>query len=338
MVATRPAFEPEVSVVIPCYNQGRFLAEAVQSALNQGDIPVECLVVDDGSTDDTAQVLDELVKQFGLEKVRALRHPNGENRGVCASRNLALDQAKGKFIGFLDADDAWLPGKLAQQLAVLNRLPSVGLVFGPIRNVKSPERGELMTMEASEESAWNEALETRLEPFSMTEILLSRSVIASPTPLLSREVLGDLRFTVGKVSQKRGVQFEDWLMWLLLSVRVKFYCLAEPLALYRTHGDQHTRTFTNRKRVADHIWGTYEVFKIFLADRAVSAHANWQDFRYQARDTLGRLILRYESTLAWSELVRLAVPLFWSTALLQVLQRKTARQVRAFGRRILLRG
>src|SRR5690349_16045680 len=95
---------PSVSVVIPTYNYGRFIAESVESAIRQTFPPYEVIVVDDGSTDGTGSI----VKRFG-EKVRYIRQ---ENLGVCAARNHGVQVSKGKVIAFLDADDRLEPTAL----------------------------------------------------------------------------------------------------------------------------------------------------------------------------------------------------------------------------------
>jgi glycosyltransferase involved in cell wall biosynthesis len=115
-----------VSVIIPCYNYGRFLAEAVASAASQTFGDIEIIIVDDGSTDNTPQVIDSLDDP----RIRARRVPNG---GVSAARNAGLDMARGEFIAFLDADDRWHPDKLKRQVALMEAEPDVALVFSDLR-------------------------------------------------------------------------------------------------------------------------------------------------------------------------------------------------------------
>jgi glycosyltransferase involved in cell wall biosynthesis len=110
-----------VSVVIPTFNRGYILGDTLRSALDQSHRDVEVIVVDDGSTDDTADV----VRGFG-ERVRYLRQ---ENAGVCAARNRGLRESRGEFVALLDSDDQWLPWKLEAQMAVMRKCPDVGMVW-----------------------------------------------------------------------------------------------------------------------------------------------------------------------------------------------------------------
>ncbi len=106
-----------VSVIIPTYNRVHFLKDAVQSALEQTHPPLEIIVVDDGSTDNTPSVC-----QAFPPPVRYLRQ---ENQGVSAARNHGVRAAQGEYIAFLDSDDVWEPDKLAAQLTVFKRYPEI---------------------------------------------------------------------------------------------------------------------------------------------------------------------------------------------------------------------
>lgn len=112
---------PVVSVVIPVYNGGRYLADAIQSVLDQTYRDFEVVVVDDGSTDDSEAV----AKGFG-EAIRYLHQANG---GVCKARNAGIAAAHGAYIAFLDQDDLWLPNKLAEQVTYLENHREIAAVY-----------------------------------------------------------------------------------------------------------------------------------------------------------------------------------------------------------------
>jgi len=120
-----------VSVVIPVHNGERYLAEAIESVLGQTHQPIEAIVVDDGSTDGSADV----AKGFA-PLVRYCFQPNS---GVGAAMNRGIDLAQGAFIAFLGADDLWAGDKLALQMAVLEGDPELDMVFGLITHFHSPE-------------------------------------------------------------------------------------------------------------------------------------------------------------------------------------------------------
>lgn len=106
-----------------------FIAEAIESVLTQTRPDLEILLVDDGSHDGSGAIARRFVAEHP-GRIRYLHHANHRNLGISASRNLALRQARGVFVSFLDADDAWLPTKLADQLRIMETVPEASMVYG----------------------------------------------------------------------------------------------------------------------------------------------------------------------------------------------------------------
>jgi glycosyltransferase involved in cell wall biosynthesis len=127
---------PTVSVVVPTYNCSALVGEAIESLLAQTRIPDQIIVVNDGSTDDTAAV----VQQYCDGRVIYIEQANG---GIAAARNRGLSVATGDFIGFLDADDRWLPSMLEKQLAVLERQLDVVCTFANFMRTDEITKREL---------------------------------------------------------------------------------------------------------------------------------------------------------------------------------------------------
>jgi len=120
---------PFVSAIVIFLNENRFLQEAIESIFAQTYDHWELLLVDDGSTDASRSIALRYAEQYP-DKVRYLEHAGHENRGMSASRNLGIAQAKGEYIAFLDADDVWLPNKLEHQVAILESQPDAAMVYG----------------------------------------------------------------------------------------------------------------------------------------------------------------------------------------------------------------
>lgn len=119
--------DPLVSVVIPVFNGERFLREAVESVLAQNHSPLEIIVVDDGSTDGTANVARSLSE--------TVRYFYQTNQGPAAARNRGIEHAQGSLIAFADADDLWPAGKLELQLPYLIKNPAIDIVLGRVQQV-----------------------------------------------------------------------------------------------------------------------------------------------------------------------------------------------------------
>jgi glycosyltransferase involved in cell wall biosynthesis len=125
---------PLVSVVIPAYNCAAYIIEAIESVISQTYAAWEVIVIDDGSKDETSQVLQPYKS--------VIRYEYQQNQGVSIARNHGIELARGEFVAFLDADDFFLPDKLAAQIAMFKAQPSLGIVHSGWRKVNS--KGEFL--------------------------------------------------------------------------------------------------------------------------------------------------------------------------------------------------
>ncbi len=115
---------PSVSIITPTYNRAQYIKEAIESVISQTYSDWELIVVDDGSTDQTFEILDKYTKQD--KRIRYIRQSNS---GPSAARNTALAQANGKYIAFIDDDDRWLPEKLEIQVKLMESDPKIGFCY-----------------------------------------------------------------------------------------------------------------------------------------------------------------------------------------------------------------
>jgi glycosyltransferase involved in cell wall biosynthesis len=121
---------PDISVVIPVHNGERYLAASIQSVLDQRHAGLELLVVDNGSTDATAEV---------ARSFPSIRYLHLADQGLSRALNVGIEQSRGAFLGFLDADDLWSPNRLAVQLEAFAANSAVEMVFGYVEQFISPE-------------------------------------------------------------------------------------------------------------------------------------------------------------------------------------------------------
>jgi len=165
-----------VSVIIPTYNRAHLIRKAIQSVLNQTYRNFEVIIVDDGSTDNTAKV----VESFKDKRIKYLRHE--KNQGAPAARNTGIEIAKGQYIGFLDSDDEWLPGKLEKSLREFQiSPPEVGLVYSNFWLVRDAKNRKPFLNEGGPEGRISRAL-------------LRKSYIQMGAALIKTSCLGNIRF------------------------------------------------------------------------------------------------------------------------------------------------
>lgn len=200
---------PKVSVVIPAYNAVRFISATIDSVLLQSFQDYEILAVDDGSTDNTKEILEA----YG-DKIRYLPKRNG---GVSSARNFGINSAKGKYIAFLDADDVWMPKKLEKQVALMEANEEIGLCYAATQKVDE----ELNYLNSIPANAYEDYTES---------LLLNLNIVAGScsSAIVRREILAqtdgfDSKFTT----------YADWEFWMRLSLLTKFAPITEELVKYR---------------------------------------------------------------------------------------------------------
>ena len=129
---------PQISVIVPTYECDRYLAQAIDSVLSQTECTYELIIIDDGSTDQTREVVETYRNQLsGTSVVNRFQYYFQDNQGVCVARNHGLKLAQGDFVAFLDADDFFLPGKLAAQVNVFDTQPELGIVHSGWQRVSA---------------------------------------------------------------------------------------------------------------------------------------------------------------------------------------------------------
>jgi len=227
---------PTVSVIIPTYNRCALVQEAIASVLGQTRVPDEIIVVDDGSTDDTAAVL----AQYGAP-VKVIRQ---SNQGRSAARNRGLREAHGELILYLDSDDLLAPECVERYLDVLGQRPEVGVVYSDAYVID--RAGNRLAL-------YSHAMRGN-RPSGHVLGELARRCFITVTSMVRRPLLGDDPFEVG------AEHCEDYDVWRRLSARCQFQFLDEPLLSYRFH--EGMTNATQRREITE---AEVEIQRRFMA-------------------------------------------------------------------------
>jgi len=207
--------EPQVSVVLPLYNGERYLNDALSSVLGQeGFDDWEVVAVDDGSTDGSA----EIVSSFADDRIRLFHQ---ENRGIAATRNVAISRSTGRFIAFLDQDDLWHPEKLRAQIPLFAADPRVGLVYCQSGRVGG---------DSEEISAGPTVLASWMSGDVRRRMLLGNLVPGTAGVVVRRECFDE----VGLFDETLNGS-DDWEMWARIAARYDFRFVPRELSYTRLH-------------------------------------------------------------------------------------------------------
>ena len=209
--------EPIVSVVMPAFNAGQFIAEAVDSVIKQTFNSWELIIVNDGSTDDTQAI----VEKYAVADPR-IKLVNQQNKKLSAARNAGIANAKGEWIAFLDADDSWVAEKLENQLATAEKQPAAGVIFSD---------GFIYYNNDLKPAQPYGAITGYFAPVDIYKLEYRGNYI----PVLSVMVKKKYLDIVGwQDEQLRAC--EDWDYWIRLALNgVEFYGMDEKLFFYRKH-------------------------------------------------------------------------------------------------------
>ncbi|NQV01635.1 MAG: glycosyltransferase [Bacteroidia bacterium] len=210
---------PLISVIIPVYNGGLYLAEAIDSVLKQAYSPMEIIVIDDGSTDNSAAIAK------GYQTVRYFFQPNS---GTSAALNKGLGVAVGEFLAFLDADDIWEKNKLLIQMEVLRKDPFLDGVFGHLR--------QFVSSEFVNKTELSDTRDQKILPGLFKASMLIRREAFNRTGLF------DENLTLG-----------DFVDWYTRSMETGLKFLVLPDVVFRRRIHNNNMTLRNRSEMKDYV-------------------------------------------------------------------------------------
>ena len=239
---------PRISVIIPAYNHERYVAEAIQSVLNQTYQDFEIVITDDGSTDNTVNIIknftsDPRIKLFCFEK----------NRGAAVAANNCVKEAQGEFIAMLSSDDVFLPHKLEMQIAFLEQHPEIGAVFGYAQVID--EEGNLFEKNHFYKNIFLQPNRTRFE--WLNYFFFHANCLCHPSALIRKVCYEDIGYY-----DQRFAQLPDFDFWVRLCTKYEIYIIEEELIKFRVRDNEanvsgvkpetNKRTQLEMKQVLNH--------------------------------------------------------------------------------------
>jgi len=217
---------PRVSVLMPVYNGEKFLREAIESVLRQTFTDFELLIINDGSTDGSL----DIIQTYSDPRIRLIN--NGANIGLIATRNKGIDNARGAFIALLDCDDIAYPERLATQVNFLDRNPDFGMVGAWVKIIdeNGGSTGKIVKYIAS--------------PEMIPSILVFRNYFCQSAVVIRKSVLPEGRYRLYQGA-------EDYDLWVRVAKNTRVWNLQTVLASYRVH--QSSISFVNSGKIENYV-------------------------------------------------------------------------------------
>lgn len=227
-----------VTVIIPTYNSAQFISEAIESVLNQTYRNFEIVVVDDGSMDNTRRILEPFSKK--------IKYIYQENSGPSKARNTGIQNSKGEYIAFLDADDTWLSEKLELQVKIISNNMHLGLIFTDSLTIENEKLGEKTFL--NQKKCYEDLLKTKNCIHRPFKILFNENFVVTSTVMVRKKCFD----RVGRFDESFS-SAEDRELWLRLSAYYDFALIPRVLIHKRNHsnniGFDWERCFTSRIKV-----------------------------------------------------------------------------------------
>jgi len=245
---------PLISIVIPSYNQAKYIAYNLDSILAQTYNNFEVIFIDDGSKDDTAEIVkayterDSRIKYF---------HQTNSERAVARSYGISLSQ--GKYVCLVDSDDTWCEDKLEKQLKVMESDKDIVLCYASVNRI-DPENRPLKTASRQQKGYSGEVLKK----------LLMRNFIPSVTPMIRKDVLEKVGEQVTEF-----IPYEDWDFWLRIAKHGKFFHIEEPLGNYRLHPQQSVQN-VKAPRIEEVTLKVLDANTAALLEDSLSETSHWK--------------------------------------------------------------
>ena len=222
---------PLVSVITLTYNHEKFIANCINSVLKQSFNNFEYIIMDDGSTDNTKNIIESLLKKD--KRIIYFRQKNIGLKGIGKNYNRALSISKGKYIAILEGDDCWDVNKLQIQLNKMEMENSV-LCYGKAYTID--EEGNVLDWYPKDRLFPNSGVQKNIPIGEFLKLYLFKSIIPSPTIMIKSSVLKD----IGGFLQPSSMRVVDYPTILNLSLKGNFSYINEPIAFYRVHEKQAT--------------------------------------------------------------------------------------------------
>jgi glycosyltransferase involved in cell wall biosynthesis len=230
---------PLVSAIIIFLNEEEFIEEAIESVFAQTYNHWELLLVDDGSDDKSSEIVCRYAGKYP-NKVRYLEHDGHENRGMSASRNLGVRNAKGKYISYLDGDDVWLPNMLEKQVVILESQPQAAMVSAPLQLWHSwtgePEDMHRDTVYGLEPGVMHPYGDTLVRPPKLLNLFLRDERFIPSSVIVRRDVIE----SVGGYEDVFRDGFSDAVVFVKICLSSTVFVSNECYYKYRKHSESYT--------------------------------------------------------------------------------------------------
>lgn len=219
----------KISIITASYNYERYISDTINSVLNQDYTDWELIVVDDGSSDNSVEIIKEFCKKD--ERIKLYQHENGKNKGLKETLLLGIEKAQGDWIAFLESDDIFTPDNLSKKVEIVNKYPKVKLVFNKVEFLTEEKRSQQQIFEKTQEK-----LSKKTYPRNMfKDFFINNQILTFSCTMVESKVLKSADFNSPVDS------LLDWWLWINLAYKNDFYYINKELTKWRLHSESYVQ-------------------------------------------------------------------------------------------------
>ena len=236
----------KISFVTASFNYAKYISKAIESVINQTYKNWELIIVDDGSKDNSVEIINSYVEKYP-DKIRLLTHPNNENRGLKETVKLGVKSATGDFIAFVESDDYIREDYLEKKLEIIKKYPDIKLIYNDIEMVGDLSGADVKTDTLD---VVRRVFDGKDYPVSLCKFMpITNLVPTFSCVMVEREALLKCSFDTPQNA------WLDWWLWGQIAVDSKFYFIKEKLSFWRLHNESYinvTKDEVNKKEIIDY--------------------------------------------------------------------------------------
>ncbi len=223
-----------VSAVVPTYNRAHLIIDALKSIAAQNYRPIEIIVVDDGSTDNTSEVVEQWRIENESPSDLIVHYVQQKNQGGNVARNTGIAAATGAYIAFLDSDDLWHSSKISKQLELFHSDPLMGGVYCGLQHVEVESGAITEPTDRTYPQGW-----------LLDQMLVHDVTAPTSTYMVRKEAFERVGYFDVELQAR-----QDWDMWIRLAAEYKIGCVPEPLLDFREHPGPRTASNPKKEIIA----------------------------------------------------------------------------------------
>ena len=219
---------PKVSIITTSYNYEKYIAQTIESIINQTYSDWELIIADDGSSDRSVEIIEKYCNQDS--RIKLYTHNNNQNKGLAETLKLALEKVKGEYVAFLESDDYWEKSYLETKINAFNKYPDVQFIYNSLNIISesnSEQKAKIWNKSVSDiEQYWDR----KKNPHYINNIICFKNIILSfSCVMLKTDLLKSCLFDCPKPA------WIDWWLWIQCANKTKIFFLYEKLTNYRAH-------------------------------------------------------------------------------------------------------